>query len=155
MLIPVTAGAQTAKRPYALDDLGKFKSVADPQVSPDGAWIAYTVGSVDVEKDKRDSDVWMVSWDGTRTIQLTSSKDSESRPRWSPDGKYLAFTTSRGDGDEDDKKDEKKKTTQVWLLNRSGGEAQKLTDVKGGGRRLRVVARQRAARAGGERSRSE
>ena len=131
VLLPVTAGAQTAKRPYALDDLGKFKSVADPRVSPDGAWIAYTVGSVDVGKDKRDSDVWMVSWDGTKTIQLTSSKDSESRPRWSPDGKYLAFTTSRGDGDEDDKKDEKKKTTQVWLLNRSGGEAQKLTDVKG------------------------
>ena len=81
---------------------------------------------MDVEKDKRDSDVWMVSWDGTQTLQLTSSKDSESRPRWSPDGKYLAFTTSRGD------EDEKKKGAQVWLLNRSGGEAQKLTDVKGG-----------------------
>ena len=123
---PVLAGAQTAKRPYALDDLAKFKTVSDPQVSPDGKWIAYTVGSVDVEKDKRDSDVWMVSWDGTQTLQLTSSKDSESRPRWSPDGKYLAFTTSRGD------EDEKKKGSQVWLLNRSGGEAQKLTDVKGG-----------------------
>ncbi len=126
VLLPVVAGAQTAKRPYALDDLGKFKNVSDPQISPDGTWIAYTVGSVDVEKDKRDSDVWMVSWDGTQTLQLTSSKDSESRPRWSPDGKYLAFTTSRGD------EDEKKKGSQVWLLNRSGGEAQKLTDIKGG-----------------------
>ena len=126
LLLPVIASAQTAKRPFALDDLGKFKSVSDPQISPDGAWIAYTVGSADIEKDKRDSDVWMVSWDGTRTVQLTSSKDSESRPRWSPDGKYLAFTASRGD------EDEKKKGAQVWLLNRSGGEAQKLTDVKGG-----------------------
>jgi dipeptidyl aminopeptidase/acylaminoacyl peptidase len=95
-------------------------------VSPDGKWIAYTVGNQDVEKDKRDSDVWMASWDGTQAIQLTSSKDSESRPRWSPDGKYLAFTASRGD------EDEKKKGAQVWLLNRAGGEAQKLTDVKGG-----------------------
>ena len=86
LLLPGTASAQTAKRPFALDDLAKFKSVADPQISPDGAWIAYTVGSADIEKDKRDSDVWMVSWDGTRTVQLTSSKDSESRPRWSPDG---------------------------------------------------------------------
>ena len=125
LLLPVLSDAQT-KRPFALDDLGKLKSVSDPQISPDGGWIAYTVGSADVEKDKRDSDVWMVSWDGTKTVQLTSSKDSESRPRWSPDGKYLAFTASRGD------EDEKKKGSQVWLLNRSGGEAQKLTDVKGG-----------------------
>jgi dipeptidyl aminopeptidase/acylaminoacyl peptidase len=123
--VPLTALAQ-AKRPFNLDDVGKFKSVADPQVSPDGKWIAYSVGNQDVEKDKRDSDIWMVSRDGKETVQLTSSKDSESRPRWSPDGKYLAFTTSRGD------EDEKKKGAQVWLLNRSGGEAQKLTDIKGG-----------------------
>ena len=114
----VPADAQT-RRAYTLDDLAKLKTVSDPQVSPDGKWIAYTVGSQDVEKDKRDSDIWMVSVDGSRTIQLTSSKDSESRPRWSPDGKYLAFTSSRGD------EEEKKKGAQVWLLNRSGGEAQK------------------------------
>ncbi len=125
-LLPVAAQAQSARRPYALDDIGTFKNVSDPQVSPDGKWIAYTVGTQDVEKDKNDSDVWMTSWDGTQTVQLTTSKDSESRPRWSPDGKYLAFTASRGD------EDEKKKGAQVWLLNRSGGEAQKLTDVKGG-----------------------
>jgi dipeptidyl aminopeptidase/acylaminoacyl peptidase len=119
------AGAQ-ARRPYSLDDLAKHKTVSDPQVSPDGKWIAYTVGSQDVEKDKRDSDIWMVSVDGSQTLQLTSSKDSESRPRWSPDGKYLAFITSRGD------EEEKKKGAQVWLLNRSGGEAQKLTEIKGG-----------------------
>jgi dipeptidyl aminopeptidase/acylaminoacyl peptidase len=119
------AAAQTG-RAYTLDDLAKLQNVSDPQVSPDGKWIAYTVGSTDTEKDKRDSDIWMVSVDGTQTLQLTSSKDNESRPRWSPDGKYLAFTTSRGD------EEEKKKGAQVWLLNRSGGEAQKLTDIKGG-----------------------
>jgi dipeptidyl aminopeptidase/acylaminoacyl peptidase len=121
----VPADAQT-RRAYTLDDLAKLRTVSDPQVSPDGKWIAYTVASADVEKDKRDSDVWMVSVDGSQTVQLTSSKDSESRPRWSPDGKYLAFTSSRGD------EEEKKKGAQVWLLNRSGGEAQKLTDIKGG-----------------------
>ena len=126
LALPALASAQSSKRPYSLDDIARLKSVSDPQVSPEGKWVAYVVGSSDVEKDKRDSDVWMVSWDGSETIQLTSSKDSESRPRWSPDGKYLAFTASRGD------EDEKKKGAQVWLLNRSGGEAQKVTDLRGG-----------------------
>jgi dipeptidyl aminopeptidase/acylaminoacyl peptidase len=121
------AASQTVKRAFTLDDLAKLKTVNDPQRSPDGAWVAYTVGSSDVEKDKRDGDLWMTSWDGTRHVRLTSSKDSsESVPRWSPDGKYLAFLASRGD------EDEKKKGSQVWLLNRAGGEAEKLTDVKGG-----------------------
>jgi dipeptidyl aminopeptidase/acylaminoacyl peptidase len=120
------ASAQPAKRALSLDDLPKMRSVRDPQRSPDGKWVAYVVGTVDAEKDKRDSDVWMVSWDGKDHVRLTSSPESESTPRWSPDGKYLAFVASRGD------EDEKKKGAQVWLLNRAGGEAQKLTDVKGG-----------------------
>jgi len=114
------------KRPISLDDMSRIKSVGDPQVSPDGKWVAYTISSVDVEKDKRDSDVWIVSWDGTQVIQMTSSPDGESSPRWSPDGRYLSFLSSRGT------EEEKKKGAQVWLLDRRGGEAQKLTDVKGG-----------------------
>jgi dipeptidyl aminopeptidase/acylaminoacyl peptidase len=117
--------AQT-KRSITLDDMTRLRSVGDPQVSPDGKWVAYTVGTVDVEKDRRDSDLYMVSWDGSQTLRLTSSPDNESAPRWSPDGRYLAFLASRGD------EEEKKKGAQVWLLNRAGGEAQKLTDVKGG-----------------------
>jgi dipeptidyl aminopeptidase/acylaminoacyl peptidase len=118
---------QAVKRPIGLDDLARFKSVGDPQVSPDGKWVAYTVGTVDAEKDKRDTDLWMVSWDGADQIRLTStSETSESSPRWSPDNRYLAFLTSRGD------ETQKKQGAQVWLLNRAGGEAQQLTDIKGG-----------------------
>jgi dipeptidyl aminopeptidase/acylaminoacyl peptidase len=128
--IPVAAispAAQNAKRSIQLDDLARIKSVGDPQVSPDGKWVAYTVGTIDAEKDRRDSDLWMSSWDGSQQIRLTATGDtSESMPRWSPDNRYLAFLTSRGDDEE------KKKGAQVWLLNRAGGEAQKLTDVKGG-----------------------
>src|SRR5689334_23096978 len=115
------------KRPLTVADLAKQRGVSDPQVSPDGHWIAYTVSTVDAEKDKRDTDLWMVSWDGADRVRLTSTAEtSESRPRWSPDGRYLAFLAKRGN------EDEKKLGAQVWLLDRRGGEAVKLTNIKGG-----------------------
>jgi dipeptidyl aminopeptidase/acylaminoacyl peptidase len=118
--------AQTARRPISLDDLARIRSVGDPQRSPDGKWVAYTVGTTDAEKDRRDSDLWMVSWDGAETVRLTASPDGESSPRWSPDGRYLAFLAARGT------EEEKKLGAQVWLLDRRGGEAARLTDIKGG-----------------------
>jgi dipeptidyl aminopeptidase/acylaminoacyl peptidase len=127
LMSAVRPAAQTSKRPINLDDLARLKTVGAPQVSPDGKWVAYTVGTVDVEKDKRDTDVWMASWDGGEQIRLTSTPDSnETVPRWSPDNRYLAFLSARGD------EAQKKTGAQVWLLNRSGGEAQQLTDIKGG-----------------------
>ena len=127
LLIASSLEAQSPKRPILIDDLSKIRTVGDPQVSPDGKWIAYTVATVDAEKDKRDTDVWMVSWDGTEQIRLNSTTDSsENTPRWSPDNKYLAFLTTRGD------ETQKKQGAQVWLLNRAGGEAQELTNIKGG-----------------------
>jgi dipeptidyl aminopeptidase/acylaminoacyl peptidase len=137
------SASQPLNRPLTVDDLSKLRTVSDPQVSPDGRWVAYVVGTQDVEKDKRDSDLWMVSWDGKEQVRLTASADTTERaPRWSPDGRYLAFLSARGD------EAEKKKGAQVWLLDRQGGEAQKLTDIKGGisdvawspdGRRLCLV----------------
>jgi dipeptidyl aminopeptidase/acylaminoacyl peptidase len=143
LLLTAAAAAQAPKRALSVDDLSKLRTVSDPQVSPDGKWVAYVVGVHDVEKDKRDSDLWMVSWDGKDQLRLTSSAETTERaPRWSPDGRSLAFLSARGD------EAEKKKGAQVWLLDRQGGEAQKLTDVKGGvsdyawspdGRRLCLV----------------
>jgi dipeptidyl aminopeptidase/acylaminoacyl peptidase len=124
-LVPF-ASAQTTKRPISIDDLFKIKSIGDPQRSPDGAWVAYTVGTADVEKDKRDTDIWMVAFGGGEEIRLTSTPDGESTPRWSPDDRFLAFLASRGT------EEEKKLGAQIWLLDRRGGEAFKLTEIKGG-----------------------
>lgn len=124
--LQVPLAASAAKRPIVLEDLSRLREVTDPQRSPEGTWVAYTVRSSDVEKDKRDTDIWMARWDGSEEIRVTSSPEDESDPRFSPDGKYLAFIASRGD------EDEKKKGGQVWLLNRAGGEAVKLTDIQGG-----------------------
>jgi dipeptidyl aminopeptidase/acylaminoacyl peptidase len=114
--------AQTGRK-LTLDDLYRFRDVSGPELSPDGQWVAYTVSTADTARDRSDSDVWMTSWDGRRSLRLTTSKQSESSPRWSPDGRYLAFLSSREDSRE---------AAQVWLLDRSGGEAERVTDLAGG-----------------------
>jgi len=114
--------AQPASRPITLDDIQQLADVRDPQCSPDGQSVAYVVSRIDVKEDKTNSHIWTIGYDGKNDHQVTSSQDSESSPRWSPDGKYLAFTSSRPG---------KARGDQVWLLDRSGGEAQQLTDLKG------------------------
>src|SRR3954469_8897259 len=91
--------SQTAKRALKIDDLHAFHDVRDLQVSPDGKWVAYTVSSVDITADKTDTDVWMASWDGARQLRMTSSPEPENAPRWSPDGRYLSFVSSRPGGE--------------------------------------------------------
>jgi dipeptidyl aminopeptidase/acylaminoacyl peptidase len=117
--------AQEAKRQLKVDDIFNIREVRDPQRSPDGRWVAYTVTTAVKDTDKNNTDVWMVSWDGTEHIQITSTPDGESSPRWSPDNKYLSFISSRQGV-------QGARTGQVWLLNRAGGEAVKITDIKGG-----------------------
>jgi dipeptidyl aminopeptidase/acylaminoacyl peptidase len=114
--------AQPARRPLKIEDMHRFHDVRDAQLSPDGKWVAYTVSTVDTAADKSDTDVWIASWDGRQQMRMTSSPESENAPRWSPDGRYLSFLSSRPG---------KAKGNQVWLLDRNGGEAQQFTDVKG------------------------
>ena len=117
------AQAPSKKRlPTSGDFVYRLRTVSDPQLSPGGDWVAYTVTSIDSAKDSRDADIWMTSWDGTQTLRLTASPASETTPRWSPDGRSLAFLSGREEG----------KGDQVWVLDRRGGEAQRLTTIKGG-----------------------
>lgn len=108
-------------KPFKPADFDKIPTVSDPQLSPDGKWVAYSVSEVDTAKDKRVSHLWMQSWDGKESLALTHGDEAASAPRWSPDGKYLSFVSSR----------DSKKGGQIWLMDRRGGEGVKLTDIKG------------------------
>ena len=130
--------APASLRPFSLDDLSRVRDVREPQISPDGAWVAYTVSTSDTAEDRSTSAVWMASWDGSRNVRLTTSKSGEHTPRWSPDGRWLAFLSSRDDDH-----------TQLWLLDRLGGEGRKATTLPSDvddyvwapdGRRIALVA---------------
>lgn len=124
------AFSQDTKRPIEIDDFFSMKNVGNPQVSPDGKWIAYTLSTTDLKKDKSETRIWMVPAAGGDAIPMTAKGYSASRPRWSPDGKYLSFLAKRSESGEDKTDGEDK--TQVWTLNRLGGEAQQVTKVKQG-----------------------
>lgn len=109
-----------AQRGINPSDVYKIKSISDPQISPDGKWVAYVLSTPDSVKDKSDTDIWMIGWEGGEPIRLTASPDGESRPRWTPNGKYLTFLSSRYET----------KSSQIWRMDRRGGEAVKLTELK-------------------------
>lgn len=133
-LISAIAMAQDAgRRPFQPEDVHRIEDVGDIAISPDDDWVAYSVETANVDKDEYSSDLYMVRRDGSARIQLTHTEDSgESHPRFSPDGQYLAFIAARTDGTPDEEDDDPAAKSQVWLLNRAGGEARRLTEMPGG-----------------------
>ena len=109
-----------AKHALTFSDLMKVQRISDPQVSPDGKWIAYVVSTPDLEANKMVSHIWRITLAGGEPQQLTRGDASDSRPRWSPDSKSIAFISSRSG------------ESQVWIIPADGGEARQLTHIATG-----------------------
>ncbi len=114
-LLASPAGAQ--KRPMTILDLIAVPGVGDPQISPDGSQILYVKTDADWGEDRTISHIFRVHADGSGTVQLTYGKEGQSSPRWSPDGRHVAFTANRDDAE----------GTQIYLLSAGVGEARRLT----------------------------
>ncbi|MEE8340178.1 MAG: S9 family peptidase, partial [Xanthomonadales bacterium] len=116
--ILVAEDDESIPRLLTVDDYFRLGTVEDPQISPDGKWIAYTVKTYDLDEDKSYTRIWMVSAQGGEAVPMSAGEQTSASPRWSPDGKYLAYLSARDEG-----------KTQVWTLFRQGGEAVKRTDT--------------------------
>ncbi len=118
-LLVATAAAQQ-KHPITFEEMFTMGRVADPQVSPDGQWVAFVVTEYDIDANRGNSDLWLVAIDGSEARRLTSNAAADFSPRWSPDGRQLAFVSTRSG------------KAQIWLLPLDGGEARQLTTTSTG-----------------------
>jgi dipeptidyl aminopeptidase/acylaminoacyl peptidase/tetratricopeptide (TPR) repeat protein len=104
-------------RPLELDDLFRARRISDPQLSPDGKWIAYVVTDVDKAANKTHSQIWLMASSGSSPRQLTVNPKNDRHPRWSPDSRRIAFESNRSG------------SSQIWIISIVGGEAQPLTRI--------------------------
>jgi len=109
-----------SKRPFRAEDILAIRTVSDPQISPDGTRVAYVVTTADQEADQFRSHLWIAPLDGSAPPrQLTRGAHRNTQPRWSPDGRLLAFTSTRpGEGEQP--KSEAKPRSQVWIIGETG-----------------------------------
>ena len=137
LLCGLSASATAGTRSWTMDDIFAVRNVTDPQVSPDGKWVVYVVSELNSDGTDYNTDLWLVSSDGGEPRRLTNSPVGDEFPRWSPDGRTIAFLSDRprpGARVEDARPagatDEAKR--QIWMIRPDGGEAWILSDARGG-----------------------
>src|SRR5246500_4421009 len=114
-----TLAQDAARHAITFDDMMQMHRVGSPEISPDGKWVAYAVTTPDMSVNRNASNIWIVPTGGGEAMQLTQS-GHDSSPAWSPDGKMIAFLSSR------------EGTSQVYVLNMEGGEAHAVTHLSTG-----------------------
>ena len=118
----------SGKRVITADDYLAFESLNDPRASPDGKTVAYVVTRIDRAQNRRNSTIWITAADGSGSPrQFTTSPQSCNSPRWSPDGQWLAFLSTRAGGEQAEPA-----RAQIYLLSLAGGEARRVTNLKNG-----------------------
>ncbi len=111
-------GQESQKRALTVDDMFRFERTGDPNISPDGKHIVYTLGQVDLDKNRVLTHLWLAATDEkTPPRQLTAAPQSDRHPRFSPDGSTILFESTRSGNN------------QLWTIALAGGEARRLTDV--------------------------
>src|SRR5262245_57290561 len=105
-------GDDSARRVPTVDDLLKFESLSGARTSPDGKRVAYGMTHADFKQDAFVTHLWLADVATGKTVQLTRGEKSAGNPIWSPDGRWLAFTSARAGG-----------KSQVFVISPDGGEA--------------------------------
>lgn len=119
VLFACPAAVLAVGRPMKVDDLFRFQRVSDPQISPDGKLVVYVLTNVDLAGNKTTASLWLSPTDRSqpRALSNPSAGKKDRHPRWSPEGKHILFESTRGD------------STQLWVIEISGGEARQLTSI--------------------------
>ena len=123
---PAALQAQAAPRAMTIVDLIDLPTVGDARLSPDGSKVLHTRTDTDWARNRTVTHIWRVDTDGSDPLQLTRGEDGESSPRWSPDGRTVAFLADRSDDE----------PTQIHLIRVAGGEAAPLTTHRSEERRV-------------------
>jgi len=136
LALPSASYAQD-RRPMTFDDVMALKNVGGVNISPDGKTVIYTLSAADLKENESQSEIWLVTTNGSKPRRFTSGKNDRS-PQWSPDGQWIAFLSARGStappasGPSAAPRPNEGPRSQIYLISPFGGEAEKLTDAKAG-----------------------
>lgn len=117
LLLAIAALGFAQKQRFDVTALMELKRMSDPQISPDGRWVTFTVQSVDVAANKKPTQIWIVPLEGGSPRQVTRDGEANSRARWSPDSKRIAYISDRAG------------SSQIWMMDPDGGNAKQITNL--------------------------